>query len=62
MADTRPTTAANSPSRSAVDDDTGMRPRKLVGGQRTCVWIASADSSVPELAYETSDLLLEAPN
>ncbi|MGW6256103.1 TolB family protein [Streptomyces sp. NPDC055085] len=62
MADTRPTTSTNSPARSAVDEDTGMRPRKLVGGQRTCVWIASADSSVPELAYSTSDLLLEAPN
>ncbi|MFG3146390.1 hypothetical protein [Streptomyces sp. NPDC048243] len=62
MADTRPTTAMNSPAGSAVDEDTGMRPRELVGGQRTCVWIASADSSVPELAYETSELLLEAPN
>ncbi|MET7746392.1 hypothetical protein [Streptomyces sp. NPDC005385] len=39
-----------------------MRPRKLLGGQRTCVWIAAAGSSTPELAYETSDLLLEAPN
>ncbi|MET7942579.1 hypothetical protein [Streptomyces sp. NPDC005302] len=61
MADTRPTAATHAPARTAVDEGTGMRPRKLLGGQRTCVWIA-AGSSTPELAYETSDLLLEAPN
>ncbi|MEU8789621.1 hypothetical protein [Streptomyces sp. NPDC048643] len=39
-----------------------MRPRELLVGQRTRVWIASAESTVPELVHETSDLLLEAPN
>ncbi|MEU0781652.1 hypothetical protein ABZ341_08700 [Streptomyces sp. NPDC006173] len=62
MADTRPTAATNALARTAVEEDTGMRPRELLSGQRTCVWIATADSPTPELAHETSDLLLEAPN
>lgn len=49
-------------ARTTAVEDTGMRPRELRDSQRTCVWIASVDSSVPELVHETSDLLLEAPN
>ncbi|WP_152617809.1 TolB family protein [Phaeacidiphilus oryzae] len=42
--------------------DTGMRPRELAPGQRTCVWVAGTDSAPPRLVHETSHLLLEAPN
>ncbi|MEW2165686.1 hypothetical protein AB0912_22215 [Streptomyces sp. NPDC007084] len=59
---TAPTAPAGSPARPSAAEDTGMRPRELRDGQRTCVWIASVDSSVPELVHETSGLLLEAPN
>lgn len=36
--------------------------RVLEPGQRTCVWIASADSDTPRLVHETAEILLEAPN
>lgn len=61
MADHQATTTAVTPPRAHAED-TGMRPRELRAGQRTCVWTASAGSSTPSLVYETSDILLEAPN
>lgn len=63
MSDTRPAGTADDLARTAaLVEDTGMRPRELLNGQRTCVWIASVDSSMPELVHATGDLLLEAPN
>ncbi|GHJ42004.1 hypothetical protein [Streptomyces sp. TS71-3] len=51
-------------SQHRVGEDTraGMRGRLLGPGQRTCVWIASADSDTPSLVHETDEILLEAPN
>ncbi|MFD7920011.1 TolB family protein [Streptomyces sp. NPDC059740] len=46
----------------ADSEDTGMRPRTLEPGQRTCVWIASTTSATPTLLLETSEILFEAPN
>ncbi|MCA1219041.1 TolB family protein [Streptomyces sp. 8L] len=42
--------------------DAGMRPRTLAAGQRTVVWTASTGPGAPEPVFETSELLLEAPN
>lgn len=61
MIDSRQTVPGRA-SQQAGPEDTGMRPRRLERGQRTCVWIASADSDTAELVHETSDILLEAPN
>jgi hypothetical protein len=42
--------------------DTGMRARTLTPGQRTVVWTAPAGPGAAEPLFETSELLLEAPN
>lgn len=62
MADSRDTAAADTTPQIPDAEDTGMRPRILEPGQRTCVWIASVDSGTPQLVHETSEILLEAPN
>ncbi|WP_329456100.1 TolB family protein [Streptomyces sp. NBC_01497] len=43
-------------------EDTGMRARELAAGQRTVVWTATTGPGAPEPLFETSELLLEAPN
>jgi Tol biopolymer transport system component len=39
-----------------------MRGRRLRPGQRSEVWVASVDEEAPTLLFETTDLLVEAPN
>ncbi|MEV8567555.1 hypothetical protein AB0436_18615 [Streptomyces sp. NPDC051322] len=62
MTDNQVTGPAGTTPQGPATEDTGMRPRVLEPGQRTCVWVASADSDTTELVYETSETLLEAPN
>lgn len=47
-------------SRTAVTP--ALRTRTLADGQRTEVWVVDLDKALPELAYTSDELLLEAPN
>ena len=39
-----------------------MAPRVLTAGQTSQVWVGGPQQQTPELLFETTDLLLEAPN
>jgi TolB protein len=46
----------------ADDDRSDMEARELRPGQRSCVWTFSVDTGEHRLVYESTDVLLEAPN
>jgi Tol biopolymer transport system component len=45
-----------------ADETTGMRARELRHGQRAEVWTASRDGGAPKKVFETTEVLVEAPN